>query len=121
MGKKLLATLAEFVRRGELDMEIWYHSKIFTQDYHAARAGTNPWTENFDAVLDHIQKVGAKNVLILADHDIDISTKAAGKAKRLVLPGCVWWCWKDGNTADECIPTVRGKRLTAHYSFKGHS
>jgi hypothetical protein len=28
-------------------------------------------TENFDAVLDHIQKVGAKNVLILADRDID--------------------------------------------------
>lgn len=88
MGKRLLATLNEFKKKGEITVEIWYHSAIFTQDYKAARSQGH--TENFDAVLNHIKTVGAKNVVILADHDIDYSTSRAGKATRIVVPGCVW-------------------------------
>jgi hypothetical protein len=37
------------------------------------------------------------------------------------VPGCVWWCWKNGSIATECAETIKGKKLNATYTFKGGS
>ena len=82
-------------KEGYLTINIYYFSKILSQDQEAARReGSQEW---WDLVIDNIDAAPkAKNVIIMTDDDIGHDYGYAGhhgcrNGKGTIVDGCVWY------------------------------
>ena len=118
LGKRFVASLKEFVDRGELELNVYYFSDIVGQDLEPVRnyGGTTAWTK----ILDTIKSNNAKNVVIMTDGDMD--KYAARSGQKCLVEGVVWYIWKIGGYyttgAKELPKYLKGMQGTTQYSFK---
>lgn len=45
----------------------------------------------------------------------------AARGPRLIVPGCVWFIWRNGIASPEIVNHLVGKRGNFQYAFKGVS
>lgn len=117
LGKRFVASLKEFVDRGELELNVYYFSDIVDQDLDLVRryGGTTAWTK----ILDAINNNNAKNVVVMTDCDMDKYAVRSGQ--KCLVEGVVWYIWKIGGYyttgAKELPKYLRGMQGTTQYSF----
>ena len=117
LGKRFVASLKEFVDRGELELNVYYFSDIVGQDLKHVRSygGTTAWTK----ILDAINNNNAKNVVVMTDGDMD--TYAARSGQKCLVEGVVWYIWKIGGYyttgAKELPKYLKGMQGTTQYAF----
>ena len=117
LGKRFVASLKEFVDRGELELNVYYFSDIVNQKLDIARGyiGTSAWTK----ILDTIKSNNAKNVVVMTDGDMDIY--AAKSGQKCLVEGVVWYIWKIGGYyttgAKELPKYLKGMQGTTQYAF----
>ena len=117
LGKRFVASLKEFVDRGELELNVYYFSDIVGQDLNLVRkyGGTSAWTK----ILDAINNNNAKNVVVMTDGDMDYY--AARSGQKCLVEGVVWYIWKiDGyytTGAKELPKYLKGMQGTTQYAF----
>lgn len=118
LGKRFVATLTDYVKRGELNLDVYYFSDIITNDPTDSRLGkgTHAWQE----ILSTIKNNDIKNVVIMTDCDME---KDATAGPTCTVEGTVWYIWKlDARwytTGGKAMPQkLRGINGTRQYSFK---
>ena len=122
LGMKAISSINEFHQNGQIKLSIFYMagSSVFTD---ANEARSNYWAEGWNAALSHIKGSKVKNVVILADDDIDNPyldkyNRPTGTNGRTIVDGCVWWLWKNGKTAPKAMSELVGRRGNYQYQFK---
>lgn len=117
LGKRFVASLKEFVDRGELELNVYYFSDIVGQDLQLVRnyGGTSAWTK----ILAAIESNNAKNVVVMTDGDMD--PYAAKSGQKCLVEGVVWYIWKIGGYytagAKELPKYLKGMQGTTQYAF----
>lgn len=117
LGKRFVASLKEFVDRGELELNVYYFSDIVGQDLQLVRSygGTTAWTK----ILAAIESNNAKNVVVMTDRDMD--QYAAKSGKKCLVEGVVWYIWKIDSyytTGSQELPKyLKGMQGTTQYAF----
>ena len=117
LGKRFVASLKEFVDRGELELNVYYFSDIVDQDLELVRnyTGTSAWTK----ILDTVNNNNPKNVVVMTDGDMDYF--AARSGQKCLVEGVAWYIWKIGGYyttgAKELPKYLRGMQGTTQYSF----
>lgn len=86
LGKRFVATLTDYVKRGELNLDVYYFSDIITNDPTDSRLGkgTHAWQE----ILSTIKNNDIKNVVIMTDCDME---KDATAGPTCTVEGTVWY------------------------------
>jgi hypothetical protein len=103
-------------------VNIYYFSKILSQDQAAARSQGSQ--ECWDLVIDNIMSAPkTKNVIIMTDTDIGYDYGYAGhhgcrKGKGAVVDGCVWYLWKHGSRVPEARTKLKGRKGTFEYAVR---
>lgn len=117
LGKRFVASLKEFVDRGELELNIYYFSDVVGQDLNTVRkwSGTTAWTK----ILNTIKSNNAKNVVVMTDGDMDDYAVRSGQ--KCLVEGVVWYLWKIGGYyttgAQELPKYLKGMQGTTQYAF----
>lgn len=75
---------------------------------------TGAWNQ----ILQNIKQNNIKNVVLITDNDMHYD---AASGPRLVVPGCVWFIWRNGKASSEIVNHLVGKRGNFQYAFKGVS
>ena len=122
IGEAAVASVKAFEDQGELVMNIFYFSNgVDNNSMERCRAiygwGTGGWPK----ILQNIKATGAKNVLIMTDHDIeDLNGTGYGAADcgSLKVEGCVWYLWKNGESSPTCVKKLTGAQGTYQYAFQ---
>ena len=115
VGKRAIATVKQkFVDKGLCTMNIFYFDDIVTTDEHDWRLGRGS-TDAWPLILQNIVDTGARNVLIMTDHDMDVDAVNLGKT--VYIEGTVWWLWKDNKSAQNCVKHLRGRGGSFQYGF----
>lgn len=112
-GNMALASLVDFVNRGELDLKIFYFANhiAMTPDHSIIGLGTDAWPE----IIQSIQDNHAQNVVLMTDSDMWLDAK---KSNGVIVPGCVWLIWKNPQTqSDDIAEKLRGKQGTHEYTL----
>jgi hypothetical protein len=120
IGEHAINVLKEFHNNGEIKLNRFFISAggVFTT---ASAARAFPGAEGWADCLKHIKESGVKNVVILSDDDLDhfeYSNRPTGNNGKTVVPGCVWWLWKNNNVSNKALKELFGKRGTYQYYFK---
>ena len=111
MGRKAQNALSILESKGKIKLNVFYFSNGVSAEYSAvAGGGTYAW----GAILDNIQKTKATNVVVMTDSDMNNQSGARGQ---LELSGCVWYLWKNGQTASRIVKDLTGKRGTMQFAF----
>ena len=113
LGERALASLKTFEDQGEIKLNILYFSEHVHRTKADARSegSTSAWKE----ILDNIEATKANNVVIMTDSDM--SWQAVNN-RGITVPGYVWWLWKNGDSAENCVKKLVGEQGIAQYSFK---
>ena len=113
VGKRAIASILDFANKGELILKIYYFANhIFTSPEPARKeGGTSAWYD----ILAQIKADKAKNVVLMTD--TDMSWQAA-QSSSCVVPGYVWFLWRDGQYDQDIINKLQGKLGTKSYQFK---
>jgi predicted house-cleaning noncanonical NTP pyrophosphatase (MazG superfamily) len=122
IGEQGVNVLKDFHNNGEIKLNRFFISAggVFTT---ATAARAFPSAEGWAACLKHIRESGVKNVVILSDSDLDDyewNNRPTGTNGKTVVPGCVWWLWKNGNVSRKALKELVGKRGNYQYSFVAH-
>lgn len=114
IGKRAIATVQKkFVDEGKCTMDLYYFDDYVTNnasEWWLGRGSTDAWPR----ILENIKATGAKNVVIMTDHDMN--NDAAG-GPTVIVEGCVWWLWRNGITAPECVKHLRGMQHNFQANF----
>ena len=110
-AKAAISNIAEFERRGEIKLNIYYFADHVYSWPEAARAegGTLAW----DDIIDNIIANNTKNVIIVSDRDLYYADTTP-----LKVDGIVCYLWKDGEFATEPVKRLQGRQGTYQYSFE---
>ena len=110
-AKAAISNIAEFERRGEIKLNIYYFADHVYSWPEAARAegGTLAW----DDIIDNIIANNTKNVIIVSDRDLDYADTPP-----LKVDGIVCFLWKYGEFATEPVKRLQGRQGTYQYSFE---
>ena len=110
-AKAAISNIAEFERRGEIKLNIYYFADHVYSWPEAARAegGTLAW----DDIIDNIIANNTKNVIIVSDRDLDYADTTP-----LKVDGIVCFLWKYGEFATEPVKRLQGRQGTYQYSFE---
>lgn len=125
-GMQAIASIKKFEDAGELVVNIFYwDDQVSNNQYLASyKGGTSGWQK----VLANIRATNASNVMIMTDSDIayyDAQADKNAKYKQfsakygpsVMVDGCVWYLWKQGQRSPECVKKLTGKQGTYQYSF----
>ena len=114
-GNKALASIAEFVERGEIKLNILYFGDRVSQTRSGTGSGTSGWSD----ILANVRATGANNVVIMTDSDMQIyyDRGYTKDTSTVTVDGCVWWIWKNGKNAPFCVQHLRGRGGNYQYSF----
>lgn len=109
-----VSQILEFEKKKQVKINLIYFANNLHPDMESARreGGTNAW----DQILQNIKQNNTKNVVLITDRDMHYQ---AAYGPRLVVPGCVWFIWKNGDASSEIVNHLVGKRGNFQYAFKG--
>lgn len=111
MGRKAQKALFTLESKGKIVLNTFYFSNDVSTDYGSvAGGGTWAWSK----ILAQINETKASNVVIMTDDDMD---GQAGSYGQIVVPGCVWYLWKNGLAASKITKDLTGKRGTLQFAF----
>ena len=119
-GMAALKDILQLEKEGLLILNIYYFSKILSQDQKAARLEGSQ--ECWDLVIENIMaEPKTKNVIIMTDTDIGYDYGYAGhhgciKGAGGTVQGCVWYLWKRGRRVPEARTKLKGLKGTFEYS-----
>lgn len=105
IGKRAIATVKEFEDMGQIKLNIFYFANNVHTTLGPARneGGTRAWND----ILQNIKATNATNVVVMTDHDMNWDAEDGPVCK---VEGCVWWLWKNGESAPECTTHLVGKQ-----------
>ena len=105
IGKRAVATVKEFEDMGQIKLNIFYFANNVHTTLGPARneGGTRAWRD----ILQNIKATNATNVVVMTDHDMNWDAEDGPVCK---VEGCVWWLWKNGESAPECATHLVGKQ-----------
>lgn len=105
IGKRAIATVKEFEDMGQIKLNIFYFANNVHTTLGPARneGGTRAWND----ILQNIKATNATNVVVMTDHDMNWDAEDGPVCK---VEGCVWWLWKNGESAPECATHLVGKQ-----------
>ena len=115
MGRRVLADLADFEARDELDVRIKYCVDDALYDTYEDARNSGGSTYFWRAILQDVQDSHASNVLIMTDSDMSGDGRSYGS--RVQVEGCVWWLWKNGQIAKDLPMYLRGDLGNGEYVF----
>ena len=112
-GNKAVALLQDMERQKKLNINIYYFSNALTTDPNDSclRGGTHAWAK----IIAKIKENGATNVVIMTDADMDY--QAENGSTSCVVPGYVWYLWKNGERAASLPKNLVGKHGTLEFKF----
>lgn len=112
IGEELLSLVLNFERQKKLKINLYYFSNNVWNTKQDARreGGTRAWPY----ILSQIKASKTKNVVIITDSDMNYYARGGASLK---IEGCMWWIWKNGDSAPECTKHLIGKRGNFQYSF----
>lgn len=113
IGSQAIKVVKEFENKKEIALNIWYFANHVHKDQISARKEIT--TKAWDDILDHISANRCQNVVILTDADMNLSAYASGR--KVIVPGCVWYLWKNGVNAEQLPKHLMGKISTGQYEF----
>ena len=118
IGQQAIATVKEFEDAGEIKLNILYFGDEVSSEYEVAhengRAGTRAWRK----ILQNIKATGAQNVMIMTDDDMnEWGSYGAMGGPTCRVDGCVWFLWRNGLTAPECVSHLIGRQGNYQYTF----
>lgn len=114
VGRKAIKSIKTFEDMGEIVLMLRFFDDVVTADEDDPRlgqGGTNAWPE----ILQEIKASGAKNVVIMTDHDMNWDAVRYGQTCR--VEGCVWWIWKNGIAAPDCTKHLIGEKGNYQFAF----
>lgn len=104
-AKDAIGTINQYIKRGEIKVNIFYFADRVATTKSAAGQGTDG-----GAVLDHIEQTKPTNVIIITDSDVD----EARNHSLVTVPGAVWMLFYD-READDFAKILKGKTQTKEY------
>jgi hypothetical protein len=114
VGRKAIKSIKTFEDMGEIVLMLRFFDDIVTADEDDPRLGrgsTDAWPE----ILQEIKASGAKNVVIMTDHDMNWDAVRCKQTCR--VEGCVWWIWKNGVAAPDCTKYLIGEKGNYQFAF----
>lgn len=110
-GNKAVALLQDMERQKKLNINIYYFSNELTTDPNdgCLGGGTRAWTK----IIAKIKENGATNVVIMTDSDMEYQADNASG----IVPGYVWYLWKNGERAASLPKNLVGKHGTLEFKF----
>ena len=114
VGRKAIKSIKTFEDMGEIVLTLRFFDDVVTADEddpRLGRGGTNAWPD----ILQEIKASGAKNVVIMTDHDMDWDAVRYNQTCR--VEGCVWWIWKNGVSAPNCVKHLIGEKGNYQFAF----
>lgn len=122
-GKKAVEALADMEEKGQIKVNIYYFSNHVHNDAQSARneGGTWAWNE----IVKNVIATQATNVVIMTDDDMEDRYDLDGyyhstserKALKYVVPGYVWYLWRDGQNAPRLPRDLKGRGGVLQFSF----
>ena len=117
VGKRAVASIKEFEDKGEIKINLFYFANTIGTTIEEAQSrglGTRAWRQ----ILQNIKRTRASNVLIMTDGDMDDwGDEGAKGGPTCRVDGCVWFLWRDGVNAPECVKHLIGRQGNYQYSF----
>lgn len=114
IGKKAIASVKSYEDAGELKINLFYFGNEVRSTPDGCGGGTRAWRK----ILQNIAATKARNVLIITDGDMNEWGEYGAKGgPTLKVDGCVWFLWKNGETAPECVKHLIGKEGNYQYAF----
>ena len=112
IGKRAIASVLDFANKGELILKIYYFANhVYTSPEPARKeGGTTAWSN----IIAQIKADKAKNVVLMTDTDMEYSTDLQPSC---VVPGYVWFLWKNGEYSAAIAKQLQGKLGTKSYKF----
>lgn len=104
-ARDAIGTINQYVKRGEIVVNVYYFADRVASSPSAAGGGTNG-----NDVLDHIEQTKPTNVVVITDSDVN----NAANHPLVTVPGAVWMLFYD-QEADEFAEVLRGKSQTKRY------
>lgn len=105
VGQDAIATLNNYVRQGQIVINLYYFNTEIHSEDPGGRGGT--WGT---PIIEHIKKTKPDNVIIMTDDDItDID-------ESVTVPGAVWLLFKGGQSQN-LIDHIHGKKQTSIYNL----
>jgi len=114
VGQKAVQQLVEMEENGQIKINIFYFSDDVYTDAGDARAsgGTSGWNE----IVKNVISTQATNVIIMTDADME-NWWNGPKALSYIVPGYVWYLWRDGINAPRLPRDLKGRGGTQQFSF----
>lgn len=118
-GMAAIKDMLDLEKEDYLKLNIFYFSEILTTNQAAARS--RGARECWDLIIQNIDAAPkTKNVIIMTDSDIAVNYNHPGqhgciKGPGTVVPGCVWFLWKNGDRVPEASIKLRGRKGTYEY------
>ena len=106
-GERAMAFLNEYVRKGQIKINLYY----FSENVHDnRRAAENEGGTEGQPILDHIEATKPDNVIIMTDSDIDDCRTF------VTVPGAVYFLFKGGESKN-LMDHLHGKKLTKKFDI----
>lgn len=111
VGKQALGVLAEFERKRQVKINLYYFSQNVHGDPESAlhEGGTEG-----QPIIDHITETNPDNVIVMTDSDI--GGWGNGCKTSATVPGVVWLLWKGGRSQD-LVDHLEGQVATEEYDL----
>lgn len=104
-ARKAIATLNQYVRNGDIEIDTWYFGTTVASTPTAAGGSTNG-----EPILRHISATNPDNVIIITDGDI------SDCRNNITVPGAVWMLFYDSRSQN-LIDHLHGKRETKYFDI----
>lgn len=104
-AKDAIGTINQYVKRGDIKVNIFYFADRVATTQAAAGGGTDG-----NKVLDHIEQTKPTNVVVITDSDVD----NAENHNLVTVPGAVWMLFYD-REAEDFAKVLKGKTQTKEY------
>ena len=111
IGMKAVAYLQEMEEKGLLKVGVYYFSD--TVSGNKADVANEGGTGATQLILDHIEEVGADNVIIMTDDDMD---NQGAFYRHVTVPGAVWFLFV-GGICKKLMQYLDGEELTEAYEL----
>lgn len=105
VGMQAIGTLNNYVRKGEIKINLYYFANRVGSDPDTVGGGTEG-----TPIMEHIERTKPDNVIIMTDDDInDIESP-------VTVPGAVWLLFK-GGISNNLIENIHGQTETKVYEI----
>ena len=122
IGEKAVQALYELEEKGEIKINVYYFANHVHTDAASARAEGGTWAWN--DIVKNIIATQATNVVIMTDADMEDAWDKDGwlrsqqsKPASYIVPGYVWYLWRNGENAPRLVRDLKGRGGTQQYSF----